>query len=212
MQKIMKIVTILSIALLALSACEAKTNNTKLQKTTATKTTATKTTKIKVHTKKDFDLSGIYKDSAKITPSGKYMIIIFNSSKSLYCIKLQSDISNSKKLIKELKYDFTTYLLDTRHNRTHKLQHQGKYINADTKTLIDIYGVRGIPTLVFTDKKGESILMVPGYMPTKQFLVTLDFIKEKKWLSLNRQNGDVYKALKKYYLANNIHVRKKSKK
>jgi len=206
MQKIIKIVIILSIALLALSACEGKTNNKKLQTTTTIKINNTK-----AYTKKDFDLSGVYKESTKIAPNGKYMIIIFSSTQSQYCIKMQSDISNSKKLKKELKNDFTTYLLDVRNNKIHKLQHQGKDVNADTKTLIDIYGVRGIPTLVFTDKKGESIFTVPGYMPIKQFLVTLNFIKEKKWIGLSRQNGDVYKALKTYYLAHSIQVRKKVK-
>jgi predicted ATPase len=41
-------------------------------------------------------------------------------------------------------------------------------------------------------------------MPTKQFLVTMDFVKSGLWLGKNRKNGDVYKALKKFYIKKGI--------
>ena len=54
------------------------------------------------------------------------------------------------------------------------------------------------------DDKSQSIFMVPGYMPPKQFEVTLQFVKEGAWKGKDRKNGDVYKALKSYYEAHGI--------
>ena len=220
-----KILGVLSITLIIFTGCgDEKTTVTEIQKpkvikraqspkTLKSETATQKSTpkKISVSSGKSFDLSDTFKDAAKIAPNGKYMIIIFNSGECPYCAKMGNDIYNSKELKNELKNDFTTYLLDAQNNRLHKLKHEGKDIDVDTKTLIDIYSVKATPTLIFTDKQGKSIFVVPGYMPTKQFLVTLDFVKEQKWLGLDRKNGDVYKALKNYYLDHGIDVKKKKK-
>ena len=217
----LKTIGLLAITLLLFVGCgDEKTSVTTIDKPTVIKKVETpKTVKIETHAakkitsviKKDFDTSDVFKDTARIAPKGKYMIIIFGSDDCPYCAKMKEDIHNSKKLKSELKDEFTTYLLNARKNKIHKLQHEGKDMDVDTKTLISIYNVSVTPTLIFTDKKGQSIFVVPGYMPTKQFLVTLDFIKEQKWLGLDRKNGDVYKALKNYYLDHGIDVRKKKK-
>jgi len=215
----LKALGLLSVALFIFAGCgDEKTTVMDIQKPKIIKKIETsKAVKIETRAKKelasvakkDFDLSDVFKNAAKIAPNGKNMIIIFNSGECPYCAKMGNDIYNSKKLKNELKNDFTSYLLDVQNNRLHKLQHEGKDIDVDTKTLIDIYSVKATPTLIFTDKKGKSIFVVPGYMPKKQFLVTLDFIKEQKWLGLDRKNGDVYKALKNYYLDHGIDVKKK---
>ncbi len=217
----LKTIGLLAITIFLFVGCtDEKTTVTTVKKPTVIKKTQKpKTIKIETHAakkttdtvKKDFDLSDVFKDAAKIDPKGKYMIIIFNSGECPYCAKMGNDIYNNKKLKNELKNEFTTYLLDVQNNRIHKLLHEGKDMDVDTKTLIDIYSVRATPTLIFTDKKGKSIFVVPGYMPANQFLVTLDFIKEQKWLGLDRKNGDVYEALKNYYTSHGIDVRKKKK-
>ena len=219
---LLKVLGLLSISLIIFAGCgDEKTTVTDIQKPKVIeKTKVNKTVKIETHARKEvpkklasknFDLSDIFKDSAKIAPNGKYMITIFNSGECPYCAKMGNDIFNSKKLKDELKNDFSTYQLDVQNNRLHKLEHEGKDMDVDTKTLIDIYNVRSTPTLIFSDKKGKSIFVVPGYMPTKQFLVTLDFIKEQKWLGLDRKNNDVYKALKNYYINHGVDVIKKKK-
>jgi thioredoxin-related protein len=213
----LKTIGLLSATLLLFTGCgNEKTTVTDLQKPKVIKKAKIKNpaktaTATKSKADKKFDLSDVFKDPSKIAPNGKNMIIIFNSGECPYCAKMGNDIYNSKKLKNELKNDFTTYLLDVQNNRLHKLQHEGKDMDVDTKTLIDIYSVRATPTLIFADKTGKSIFVVPGYMPKKQFLVTLDFIKEQKWLGLDRKNGDVYKALKNYYLDHGIDVKKKKK-
>ncbi|MFK5881064.1 MAG: thioredoxin fold domain-containing protein [Sulfurospirillum sp.] len=206
----LKTIGLLAITLFLLIGCgNEKTTVTTIEKPTVIKKTETpKTVKIETHAakkatsvvKKDFDLGDVFKDSARIAPKGKYMIIIFGSDECPYCTKMKNDIHDNKKLKDELKNDFTTYLLNIKNNKIHKLQHEGKDLDVDTKTLIDIYSVRATPTLIFTDEKGKSIFVVPGYIPAKQFLITLDFVKDQKWLGLDRKNGDVYKALKNYYI------------
>ncbi len=154
------------------------------------------------------DNSDIFKDTFSLLPNGKYMLIIFESEDCPYCAKLNLDIHNDTKLHDTLKEKFSVYALDATKNRIHKLEHEGKPMDVDTKTLIDIYGVNSTPTLIFTDKKGKSIFVVPGYMPRKQFEVTLDFVQSGLWLGLDRKNGEVYKALKEFYEKHGIMVGK----
>ncbi len=221
-KNMIKILVLLGISIFVLVGCEDETTVTKLQKPKVIEKVEThKTGKIETHGRSESpkviasknekapDISDVFKDAVTIGPNNKYMVMIFESDDGPYCVQLRKDIYNSKKLKDELKNEFTTYSLDVRNNRMHKLKHEGKDLDADTKTLIDIYQVTSIPTLIFSDKKGKTILVVPGYMPTKQFLVTLDFIKEQKWLGIDRKNGDIYKALKNYYLDHGIDVRKK---
>jgi len=224
-KNLLKVLGLISISMFLLVGCsDGKTTITDVQKPKITKkTTELKTMKIETHAAKalptvkelpagkSFNLSGVFKDAVKIAPNGKYEITIFETSDDPYSAKLNSDIYNSKELKNRLKNEFTTFSLDARSNRMHKLKHEGKDLDVDTKTLISIYNVTVTPTLIFSDKKGKSIFIVPGYMPTKQFLVTLDFVKEQKWLGLDRKNGAIYKALKNYYLNHGINVNKKKK-
>jgi thioredoxin-related protein len=87
--------------------------------------------------------------------------------------------------------------------------HEGKPMDVDTRTLIDIYSVTSTPTLIFADKNGKSIFIVPGYMPQKQFLATLEFVKSGLWLGKDRKNGEVYKTLKDFYIKKGIIKEKK---
>ncbi|NOX14523.1 MAG: thioredoxin fold domain-containing protein [Epsilonproteobacteria bacterium] len=219
-KNLFKTLGLIGISIFMLTGCgDGETTVTDIQKPKVIeKTQEQKAVKIETHaakqlpTGKSFNLNDVFKDAVKLAPNGKYEITIFEAQDDPYSAKLENDIYNSKELKDRLKNEFTTFSLDAKNNRMHKLQHEGKDLDVDTKTLLGIYNVKATPTLIFSDKKGKSIFVVPGYMPTKQFLVTLDFVKEQKWLGLNRKNGDVYKALKNYYLNHGIDVSKKIKK
>ena len=209
-------------ALFLFSGCDEKTSVKTIKSETPklikvdnqsqTKKNLTETVKNEKDKLPTVDLSDIFKDSFSLEPKGKYMLIIFERDGCPYCAKLNLDIHNDKKLHDELKNEFSVYSLDAMKNRMHKLLHEGKPMDVDTKTLIDIYQVNSTPTLIFADKKGKSICIVPGYMPPKQFKVTLDFVKSGLWLGKDRKNGEVYKALKEFYEKNGIMVGKKSTK
>ncbi len=155
------------------------------------------------------DLSDVFKDSAKITSNGKYVVLIVDSNSCPHCLKLKKDIAGSKELRERLAKNFTTYRLGVEDPKLHELEHEGEFTKVDTKTLISIYGVQNTPTIIFIDKKVKSIFLVPGYMPVKQFLVTLDFVEQKGWKGLDRKSGKIYDALASFYQKNGIAVKKK---
>ena len=151
----------------------------------------------------------IFKDAAKIAPNGKMMLLLFGQESDPYTQKLKQEILESDLLSKRLKNEITSIYIDARGTKLHKFLHNGELMDVDTKTLISIYNIDATPTLIFADKEGSHIFMVPGYMPTKQFLVTLDFLKEGVWRGKDRKNGDVYKALRQYYEEHGIAIKGK---
>lgn len=167
-------------------------------------THAAKKVEEKMATPKKRDLSNIVQDNSKISSNGKYSLIIFESSACKYCDQLKDDILGSDILKTRLANDFSTYTLSIDANKMHLLDHQGEMSQVDTKTLMDIYGVQATPTLIFNDKQTKSVFVVPGYMGQKQFEVTLEFMDSKRWESVNRQTGDIYKELKQFYIEKGI--------
>ena len=147
---------------------------------------------------------GTFKDTAKIAPHGKNMILIFGTNTDPYTMKLKEDIYKSKDIQKRLKNNYSSYYFKAHNNLRHKLYHEKELMDVDTKTMISIYNVTATPTFIFSDKENKAILVVPGYMPAKQFLVTMDFIDSNKWQGKDRKNGDVYKALKEFYIKKGI--------
>jgi thioredoxin-related protein len=151
---------------------------------------------------------GTFKDVAKIGPEGKSEILIFGANSDPYTMKLKEDVFKSKVLQNRFKNDFSSYYLKSTENLRHKLFHEGEYMDVDTKTMISIYGITGTPTIIFTDEKGKAVIVVPGYMPTKQFLATMDFMDSKKWQGKDRKNGEVYESLRNFYLTHGIKIKK----
>jgi len=200
-----KVLGLLFVALFIFSGCEDKTVITET-KPKIMEEKAVSQGKIETHAtiKMKRNISSVTKDNAKISSSGKYGLIIFESSTCKYCDQLKDDILADEDLKNRLTDDFSTYALSIDGNKMHILDHQGEESQVDTKTLIDIYGVQATPTLIFTDKQTKSILVVPGYMGPKQFKVTLDFIESKRWEEVNRKTGDMYKELKQFYIKKGI--------
>jgi len=153
----------------------------------------------------------IFKDGAKIAPEGKPMLIVFGQNSDPYTTKLQEDITSNNSLAKSIKENLTPIYINASENKAHKFMHNNELMDVDTKTLVSIYGVHSTPTLIFIDENGKSIFAVPGYMPPKQFLATIDFVKEKKYLGKDRKKGEVYEALREYYISHGIEVKKAKK-
>jgi thioredoxin-related protein len=164
-----------------------------------------------IYAKYDKVVYDVFKDTAKIAPDGQYMLIVFGTNTDPYTDRLKADIKNTEELSKKIKNDFSSYYLKAHENLRHKLFHEGELMDVDTKTMLSIYGIESTPTLIFADKKGKAIIVVPGYMPSNQFLTTLKFIEDKEWVGKDRKNGEVYATLRDYYVKNNIDVIKKDK-
>ena len=162
-----------------------------------------------IYTKYESVVSKVFKDLAKIAPEGKQMILVFGTNTDPYSDRLKADIEGSVDLQKRLKEEFSSYYFKAHENLRHKQYHEGELMDVDTKTMIAVYGIQATPTIIFTDNNGKAVLVVPGYIPEKQFLVTMDFMSQGKWKGKNRKNGEVYQALKDFYIANGIDVIKK---
>ncbi len=148
----------------------------------------------------------VFRDGAKIDPAGKPMLLVFGQSADPYTRKLQDDVGGDPELAEAIRQDVTPIYIDAMAQKRHKFMHNGEAMDVDTKTLVGIYHIDATPTLIFTDEKGVSIFIVPGYMPPKQFKVTLQFVKEGAWKGKDRKNGEVYKALKAYYESHGVQV------
>jgi len=154
----------------------------------------------------------IFKDGAQIAPEGgKPMLLVFGQPADPYTQRLQKDVTENDSLAKAITGTVTPVYINAAENKLHKFMHNGDLMDVDTRTLISIYHLDATPTLIFMDEKGQSIFMVPGYMPPKQFEVTLQFVKEGVWKGKDRKNGEVYEALKTYYESHGIDVAKKNK-
>ena len=158
----------------------------------------------KLYTQNDAIIFDAFQDTAKIGPKDKQMIIIFGTNTDPYSDQLKKDIKNSPELQKRLKNDYSSYYLKAHENLRHKLFHENEYMDVDTKTMISIYGVEATPTMIFADKKGKAVIVVPGYMPAIQLLATLDFMKSNNWVGKDRKNGEVYQTLKDFYIQKGI--------
>jgi len=211
MKILFKLLIIVAVSVL-FSACNntsdaeiVKDKNTKQSSRHAVDGTS-KNVEIKKASKEANDIFySIFKDTAKVGPNGKNMVLIFGANTDPYTMKLKEDIFKSKDLQNKLKNDYSSYYFKAHENLRHKLFHENEYMDVDTKTMINIYAITATPTIIFSDKKAKAILVVPGYMPTKQFLVTIKFIENKKlWENKNRKNGDIYKALKEFYIKEGI--------
>ncbi len=162
-----------------------------------------------VYTSYDYIVPEVFKDVAKIEPKGKQMILVFGTNTDPYSDRLKADIAASKQLQQKIKDDFSSYYFKAHENLRHKQFHEGQLLDVDTQTMIMVYGIEATPTIIFTDKNAKAVIVVPGYMPTKQFLVTMDFMKSGEWKGKDRKNGEVYQALKDFYIKNGIDVLKK---
>ncbi len=153
----------------------------------------------------------IFSDGAKISPNGKPMLLVFGQSADPYTQKMQKDVNGNRELASAISSSVTPIYIDAMGQKLHKLDHNGKLMDVDTKTLVGIYHIDATPTLIFADKEGKTIFIVPGYMPPKQFEVTLKFVAEGEWRGKDRDNGDIYRTLKSYYESHGINVSKAKK-
>lgn len=199
-----------------LSGCgEDKTEAKTIEKKEVVKAKAPKNVEIKkeeapvTYTKYDSIVHEAFLDTAKVGPKGKPMIMVFGTNTDPYTDRLKADIKGSEELMGKLHTEFSSYYFKAHENLRHKLFHEGEFMDVDTKTMIAIYGINATPTIIFTDVDGKAIIVVPGYMPANQFIQTMNFVQAGLWKGKDRKNGEVYEALRDYYVKNGIDVRKK---
>jgi thioredoxin-related protein len=151
----------------------------------------------------------IFNDGAKIDSNGKNILLVFGQKRDPYTERFKRDVVEDSNLSKAIRDNLSPFYIDATELKMHKFWHNGELIDVDTKTLVSIYGINSTPTIIFLDKDAKSIFTVPGYMPPKQFIVTINFIKSGRYKGKNRKNGEVYEELKKFYIENGVEIKGK---
>lgn len=91
----------------------------------------------------------------------KAVLILFTGSDWCgFCVRLHDDVLVKKDFTKLLKKDIVAVYLDFPRNKS--MTEEAKKYNGE---LAQKYGVRGFPTTVLLNKKGEEIGRLPGYAP-----------------------------------------------
>ena len=193
---------------LLFTACNDSTSEAQVIDTKPITTNEKKEVPKTIYTKYDNVVDSTFKDVANLSPNGKMMLLVFGTNTDPYTDRLKADIKNSEELTQYIKNDFSSYYLKAHENLRHKLFHNDELMDVDTKTMLSIYAITSTPTLIFTDKEGKAVIVVPGYMPTNQFIQTIKFMKSDKWIGKDRKNGEVYEALKNFYEQNGIKIKK----
>ncbi len=119
-------------------------------------------------------------DSAKAAArqSKKPVFISFYTTWCGFCKKLERDTFKDPAVVKALNEYFLPVKLD----------------GDEEEALAQAYGVRGYPTLVFTDATGKTLLSSPGYRPPGSFMDVLKYVHSGfyKKMSFDKFVGDGY--------------------
>lgn len=132
-------------------------------------------------------LEHLFLDTSKISSDGKYVILIFGKNNCQWCDRLKDDIKDDKSTQEILAKNFNSYYINLSYSKQHTLEFEGKQSIMDSATLAGQYNIRPTPTIVFLDKKGQPIVIYPGYLPQDKFQIFLNFIASGEYLKAKNQ-------------------------
>ena len=120
-----------------------------------------------------------YEEGMKAVRSEKKPAVIdFYASWCHWCVVMEKDTFTDAGVVKKLSDDFVPIKIDM--ESAQAIVFEGRSLKpADFAAMM---GVRGLPTLVFVDKKGETITQIPGYIKADTFLPLLSYIKSECYL------------------------------
>lgn len=101
-----------------------------------------------------------------------------------WCKKLDKDVYGDQRVISYLNQHYTVVKLNA--EETASVTYKG---NKSTQAeLAGSFGVRGYPTIIFFDSKGDPINSLPGYVDADRFLTIVKFIGEDYYKSMSWEN------------------------
>lgn len=124
------------------------------------------------------DTKNIFADKNKVT------LLVFGKNNCVYCDKLKDDIKDNATLKNMLQSQFVPYYINTSYSKVHNLTFGDSKTSLNTAALTESYvksPMRPTPTLVFLDFQGKKIYELPGYIPSSQLLILLEYMQSHSW-------------------------------
>ena len=112
---------------------------------------------------------------AKVFKEKKPAIIDFYADWCHWCKVMDRETFSNNEVAKILARDFITIRVDTQ--KEESINYMGK--NTTSSQFGPMLGVRGLPTIVFMDKEGKLIDLVPGFVKPDIFIGILRYINEE---------------------------------
>lgn len=102
-------------------------------------------------------------------------MVIFDSEHCVYCKKLKEVTFKDQKVVDILNNHYITISLSLDANKTIHYKNQ----EFNVQTFAAVFKIKGTPTMVFFDEKGDPITLLPGYMPPDKIVPVLEFIGKR---------------------------------
>ncbi|AXX92337.1 hypothetical protein CPU12_07030 [Malaciobacter molluscorum LMG 25693] len=147
-----------------------------------------------------------FKDNSKIILNDKDSIIFFLNNTNKDSIQLKEFIINSKIIQQKLTKEVNSYYININENKKHTIFYKDEKLNIDSKTMLSLYNIDTVPTLIFLDMNNKEIFSLIGKLGEQQLIATLNFIKDKLYKNKDRKSGEVYNSLIEYYKKNAITI------
>ncbi len=119
-----------------------------------------------------FDFNKAYTKAKK---ENKFLILDIYSKFCGYCVKMEKTTYKDKKVVKMINKHFIFAKIDS-DNTSYQVNYQKEKYSVDN--FLTALEIQGLPATGFLNKKGEFLTVLPGFIPAKQMITILTYIKD----------------------------------
>jgi len=116
--------------------------------------------------------------------TNKNLLILLGQAGCSYCTRMKKIISNDKQIQEYFKNDFLFEYIDIKENGTVTF----KDFKGTKRKFAKHLGHKFYPTSIFINNNYNIVYSQPGVMSKDKFLLTLEFIKNESYRSMNFQD------------------------
>ncbi|MBX7490987.1 thioredoxin family protein [Helicobacter sp. Faydin-H64] len=132
------------------------------------------------------EVADVFKETSVIESNGLPYVLVFSANGCVYCDRLKDLIKDNADVKEFLKANYAPYYINVSYSKTHFVEFINKSIA--TADLVEKYGIKPTPTLVFLSKNGKELFVYPGFMPKERFLKALEFFQKPELENLESKN------------------------
>jgi thioredoxin-related protein len=120
---------------------------------------------------------GFDEGMASSAKSGKYAIVDFSTDWCVWCKKMDKETFSNPDVSSRLAREFVTIRINAESDGT--IIYKGQ--KTTPRYFTGMMGVRGFPTLVVFNAKGDPVTQLPSFVDAKTFMLFLDYVKKEKF-------------------------------